>query len=196
MVPKPNVFVRLAVCISAVLAVVALVPASAGASPAIEAPDADTAFIDALNEIRVAGGLQPLLPHPGMSEASLSWTRWMTDNDTLQHADDIVTGSPPDWEKVGENVGRGANVEQLVEAFMASPGHAANVMDPSYTHIGVGTLVTADGLMYTTHRFAAAPIEIATPPPILAFSDDIVIPVEIDEDRLRAHYELLTSVGS
>ena len=39
-----------------------------------------------------------------------------------------------------------------MNAFIASPGHYANIVDPEFTHIGVG--VVWDGSrLFTTHRF-------------------------------------------
>ena len=41
---------------------------------------------------------------------------------------------------------------------MNSPGHRANIMDGSYTHIGIAVYThPSDGRIYTTHRFAALP---------------------------------------
>ncbi len=110
-----------------------------------------------------------------------------------------MTGAPADWTKAGENVGRGGTVDAVWDAFMASPSHAANVLDPAFTRIGVGVVRTPDGVLYTAHRFAGAPrtnrrspphppgtgatdrtadpvsgpVDLDAPPPIeLAFGDD------------------------
>ena len=60
----------------------------------------------------------------------------------------------------------GPNVNELMQAFIASPGHYKNLVDPSFTHIGVGTVRTPDGLMYTAHEFAS--IEGSVAPPVTA----------------------------
>lgn len=68
------------------------------------------------------------------------------------HASPISAGVTHPWAKLGENVGTGPDVGSIMNAFVASPGHYANIVDPEFTHIGVG--VVWDGnRMYTTHRF-------------------------------------------
>jgi hypothetical protein len=80
----------------------------------------------------------------------------MVNGSFLAHADDFLTGTPSNWIKVGENVGRGQSVNSLTSKFMTSPSHRANIMDESYTHIGIGVYIhPTDGRVYTTHRFAA-----------------------------------------
>ena len=119
------------------------------------APDDEARFIEHINAVRAAEGLGPLTLDTSMRDAARGWTYWMAENLTLAHADDIVTGTPANWSKAGENVGRGGSLDAVWEAFMASQSHAANVLDPSYTLVGIGVVWTDDGRLYTTHRFAA-----------------------------------------
>lgn len=137
-------------------------------------PKDERTYIANINSIREANGMRPLALDKNMRAAAREWTAWMADNATLQHADDIVTGAPSDWLKVGENVGRGGSVDSVWDAFLASPSHRANLLDPAYDLVGVGVLWTADGRLYTTHRFAStesgqqpapAPSATATPSP-------------------------------
>lgn len=44
----------------------------------------------------------------------------------------------PAFAAVGENVGMGPSCSGIHAAFMASPGHKANILDRDYTHLGVG----------------------------------------------------------
>lgn len=159
---------RRALCI-ALLALLAAVVAvtSVGAQEKnwTLAPEDEALFIDHINAERAAIGLGPLVLDTSMRDAARSWTYWMSENLTLAHADDIVTGAPSNWAKVGENVGRGGTLDAVMEAFMASPSHAANVLDPSYTLVGIGVVWTDDGRLYTTHRFAATSGGQEPPPP-------------------------------
>lgn len=159
---------RRAFCI-AVVALVAAVAAVATVGAQEKnwtlAPEDEARFVDHINAERAALGLGPLSLDTSMRDAARGWTYWMAENLTLAHADDIVTGAPADWAKVGENVGRGGTLEAVMEAFMASPSHAANVLDPSYTLVGIGVVWTDDGRIYTTHRFAAVSGAQEPPPP-------------------------------
>jgi hypothetical protein len=86
----------------------------------------------------------------------------------ISHAPRISAGVTQDWQKVGENVGRGPSVDPIMDAFIASPKHFENLMDPAFTKIGVG-VVWSGTTLYTTHRFmqlrGQAPPTPATEPP-------------------------------
>ncbi|MGI9622661.1 MAG: CAP domain-containing protein [Acidimicrobiales bacterium] len=119
------------------------------------APADEAEYVSNINDIRIANGLGPLMLDTNMREAARNWTYWMAENTTLAHADDIVTGAPADWLKVGENVGRGGALADIWQAFLDSPSHAANVLDPAFDLVGIGVVWTNEGRQYTTHRFAS-----------------------------------------
>jgi hypothetical protein len=56
------------------------------------------------------------------------------------------------WQAAGENVGRGPDVDGLHQAFMASPPHAAAILNPAYNRIVVG-VAARNGIFYATVRF-------------------------------------------
>lgn len=56
------------------------------------------------------------------------------------------------WRILGENVGVGSTVYGLHRAFMASPGHKANIMDRRFRNVGVG-IVSANGRIWVTIIF-------------------------------------------
>lgn len=118
-------------------------------------PEDEVQYIANINAVRASNGLGPLTLNVNMRDAARSWTYWMAENTTLAHSDDIVTGAPSDWLKVGENVGRGNALDAIWDAFLASPSHAANVLDPDFDFVGVGVVWTDEGRQYTTHRFAS-----------------------------------------
>ena len=157
----------LVTCLLAVL----LVPAFAGSGATAAAqtwtlgPAEEATYVANINAVRAANGLGPLSVDANMTAAARDWTIWMAENTTLQHATDIVTGAPSDWLKVGENVGRGSSLQSVWDAFLASPSHAANVLDPSYNLVGIGVVWTAEGRLYTTHRFASTPAGSPAPDP-------------------------------
>ena len=128
---------------------------------------AEAGFLSSINQQRASAGLAPLALNGSMSAAANGWALQMANGSFLAHAGDIVSGTPGGWTKVGENVGRGQSVSSLTSAFMASPGHRANIMDASYTHIGIAVYNhPSDGRMYTTHRFAALPGAAPAPAPV------------------------------
>ncbi len=103
-----------------------------------------------------------LIVHDELTALSRSWAQTMADAGEIFHADPISAGLSAPWLKLGENVGVGPTVPELMDAFEASPGHHANIVDPEFTHVGVG-VVWVGSTMYTTHRFMK--METAPPPP-------------------------------
>ncbi len=56
--------------------------------------------------------------------------------------------------RVGENIAYGnVSADALMDMWMASPGHRANILQPAYTHIGVGATRTGSGRVYATQNF-------------------------------------------
>ena len=144
------------------------IPAASAQGPSRDF-GAESGFLSSLNSQRAAGGLAPLVPNGSMTAAADGWAFSMASGSFLAHATagHIIGGTPGGWTKVGENVGRGQTVTSLTTAFMSSPSHRANVMDASYTHIGIAVYThPSDGRIYTTHRFAALPG--AAPAPVVA----------------------------
>ena len=55
------------------------------------------------------------------------------------------------WSAWGENVAAGApDAASVVTGWMNSPEHRANVLNPSYTDIGVGLAYSSNGTPYWT----------------------------------------------
>lgn len=53
-----------------------------------------------------------------------------------------------------ENIAYGQrSAQEVVTAWMGSPGHRANILSNSYTHTGVGAAKTASGTLYWTQMF-------------------------------------------
>ncbi len=129
----------------------------------------EASFVASLNSVRAGVGLPALTVNSQLANLSRAHAQVMADAGEIFHADPISAGYGGAWSKIGENVGVGANVSVLVDAFVASPGHYANIVDPSFTEVGVG-VVWKDGALYTTHRFLQVPgatttTTTAAPPP-------------------------------
>jgi hypothetical protein len=71
------------------------------------------------------------------------------------------------WQRLGENVGRGPTLQEIETAFMASPSHRENILDPGFTQLGVG--VTYDGKDYlyvaVIFRLPSGATAASPPPP-------------------------------
>lgn len=82
----------------------------------------------------------------------------------LLHAKELVDKP---WLKIGENLGISTYENDcygnaIGSSWMASPGHMANILDASYTQIGIGAAVSTTGQEYITVHFANVPIHQVT----------------------------------
>jgi hypothetical protein len=50
-----------------------------------------------------------------------------------------------------------------MNAFVASPAHYKNIVDPAYNYVGVGVTIGADGRMFVTQDFMAAGADAPAP---------------------------------
>jgi uncharacterized protein YkwD len=162
--------------VAVLLTLLALLLTPAG--PAIAGPEdpaADEArFVALVNQARAAAGVAPLTVDAELTGLARDWAAQMAAAGAISHAKPISAGVTQDWQKLGENVGKGPSVDPIMDAFIASPGHYANLMDPAFTKIGVG-VVWSGGVLYTTHRFMqlrgeqpAAVAPATTAPPVTA----------------------------
>ena len=99
-----------------------------------------------VNEQRAAHGLSPLTIDSTLSSMARIKSRDMKNNGYFSH-NSPVYGSPFQMMKqfgityrsAGENIAKGYSTAQaVVDAWMNSPGHRANILNASYTQIGVG----------------------------------------------------------
>lgn len=150
--------------VTALAAVLALSLAVLGSAPA-GAVDAGTesSFVAALNDVRARQGLAPLQVHGELVGVARAWADTMANGGEIWHNPDLAGQVTAPWTVVGENVGVGGDVRQLVDAFVASRAHYANIVDARYDWIGVGVTWGADGRMYTAHVFMD--MEASAPPP-------------------------------
>jgi uncharacterized protein YkwD len=111
-----------------------------GISSACESTPADrSAVIDQVNASRAQAGLPPLRENIALDRKADAWAQHLRNVCSLSHSQ-LSDGAPSDWMKLGENVGYGGNIAQVHDAYMHSPGHRANILDPSFTSIGAAAV--------------------------------------------------------
>ena len=102
--------------------------------------------IDLVNNIRVQNGLGKLTANWELSRIARYKSQDMHDNRYFSHTSPVY-GTPFDMIKnfgisfrtAGENIAQGyATPEAVVNGWMNSSGHRANILNASYTQIGVG----------------------------------------------------------
>lgn len=128
-------------------------------------PKTDTAVVNyenevirLVNEIRVKNGLNPLISDWELSRVARYKSQDMKDNNYFSHTSPVY-GSPFNMMKkfgisyktAAENIAKGQKTPQaVVNSWMNSSGHRANILNPSYKKIGVGYVASGN---YWTQMF-------------------------------------------
>ena len=111
-----------------------------------------------VNEIRAQHGLKALTYDWQLARVARYKSQDMKDNKYFSHTSPVY-GSPFQMMKsfgityrsAGENIARGQRSPQaVVDAWMNSSGHRANILNSSFTHIGVGYVASGN---YWTQMF-------------------------------------------
>ncbi|MCY8053717.1 CAP domain-containing protein [Bacillus inaquosorum] len=102
--------------------------------------------VELTNAERQKQGLKPLQIDETLSKSARAKSQDMKDKNYFDHQSPTY-GSPFDMMKsfgisyktAGENIAKGQKTpEEVVKAWMNSEGHRKNILNPNFTHIGVG----------------------------------------------------------
>ena len=111
-----------------------------------------------VNEIRQQNGLKPLTENWALSRVARYKSQDMLDNRYFSHTSPTY-GSPfqmikafgLSYRTAGENIAKGyASPQAVVNGWMNSSGHRANILNVSYTQIGIGYVAQGN---YWTQMF-------------------------------------------
>lgn len=114
--------------------------------------------VDLVNSERAKAGLKALQIDTKLTQSAQAKSQDMKNKNYFSHTSPTY-GSPFDqmkslgiaYKSAGENIAMGQrSATEVMDAWMKSPGHKANIMNPSYTHIGVGL---SDSGYYWTQQF-------------------------------------------
>lgn len=122
-------------------------PASAQA----DAVSDEAAFVARINDLRAGKGLAPLQVNANLVDKARAWSAGMAAAGRIWHST-LSDGVTENWKKLGENVGMGGSVDGLHRAFVNSPHHYENLVDPAFGHVGIG-IVMKGSTIYVTQVF-------------------------------------------
>lgn len=122
-----------------------------------------TEVVDLTNRERARAGLRPLAVDPALGTAAQAYSADMADRAFYSHTS--PEGSQP-WDRaaaagsrmrsIGENIACGQrSPAEVVEGWMNSPGHRANILKRDFTHIGIGFAGGGPAGTYWTQLFGA-----------------------------------------
>ncbi|TCN22228.1 spore coat assembly protein SafA/uncharacterized YkwD family protein [Mesobacillus foraminis] len=123
----------------------------------------ESQVIQLTNQERAKHGLRPLAANWELSRVARYKSADMRDKNYFSHTSPTY-GSPFTmiknfgiaYRSAGENIAAGQRTPQeVVNSWMNSPGHRANILNSSYTHIGVGHASGGSYGHYWTQMFIA-----------------------------------------
>jgi hypothetical protein len=121
-------------------------------------------FVALTNQLRVSHGLNPLAVSGTLVSVARPWSSNMAAAGAISHNMNLPNEVSLAWEKLGENVGVGGTVDSIQNAFIASPHHYENLVDPVYNYVGIG-VVDSGGRIWVTVDFMQLGSVPATAPP-------------------------------
>jgi uncharacterized protein YkwD len=129
-------------------------PAATSATSAVAKARAQ--ILTLVNQQRATAGCQPLTASSALDTLSQNFSDDMAARGFFDHTD--PDGNTP-WDRAkklgitnlgGENIARGqADVQAVMDAWMNSPGHRANILDCDYKTLGVGIHFGTGGPWWT-----------------------------------------------
>lgn len=101
--------------------------------------------ISRVNTERRSRGLNPLKISKNLMESARRWSGRQAEQKRMYHSG---------WPGIAENVARGQkNPSEVMRAWLNSPGHRANILNPRYSEMGAGVVVASDGQPFWTQQF-------------------------------------------
>jgi peptidoglycan hydrolase-like protein with peptidoglycan-binding domain len=129
--PKTTVRPRRATALAA--ACTALV---AGTASATAHASTGHSYLDTLNHERATRGVAPLQTSADLTQVAQAWARELAATEVLRHNPGLES-EVAHWRTLGENVGDGASLWSLANAFWNSPAHRENILDPRFSQVGI-----------------------------------------------------------
>ncbi len=122
-----------------------------GSEPKVDEAEPLAALLELINRERVQAGLKPLVRSAALDRIAQAHSADMVDNHFVGHQSP-VTGGPQDrvlrsgvqLAFFGENVALATSPSVAHRMLMNSPGHRRNILDPRFSHVGIGVATRSD----------------------------------------------------
>lgn len=135
------------------------VTSTASASSASTSTDEKRAF-DLLNADRASNGLKALKFNSQLTNLGEKYAQDMINRNFFSHTNpegqspfDRMKQAGISYSYAGENIAINSNVTTAEQAFMNSSGHRANILNTTYTEVGIGVRYDANGSAHVVQEF-------------------------------------------
>lgn len=123
---------------------------------------AEAQVLALVNEERASAGCSPLTANDRLTRAADDYSDVMASSGVMSHTGPDgstmttrVEAAGYQWSTLGENIARGqADAASVMDSWMNSPGHRANILNCSFEELGVGVHF-GDGGPWWTQNFGA-----------------------------------------
>jgi uncharacterized protein YkwD len=110
-------------------------------------PDLETQMLELVNRERAAVGLKPLAPDPELTEVARKHSADMSARGYFAHVNpegqspfDRMAAAGVKFRSAGENLALAPTLQIAHTGLMNSPGHRANILQPSFGRVGIGIM--------------------------------------------------------
>lgn len=102
-------------------------------------------MVELVNQERTKAGLKPLTVDPRLTELARLKCKDMVQHGYFDHYSptygqfwDMLKNAGIAYSYCGENLAGNSTVENAHDRLMQSPGHRKNILNPNFTHVGIG----------------------------------------------------------
>ncbi|WP_312519753.1 CAP domain-containing protein [Anaerospora sp.] len=113
-----------------------------------------------MNADRKANGLSELKSNSKLNGVAQTYAQDMINRGFFSHYNpegkspfDRMQAAGISYKTAGENLAKNTDVTAAEKAFMASSGHRANILNNTYTDVGIGVRHASDGSVYVVQEF-------------------------------------------
>ena len=113
-----------------------------------------------LNQDRAASGLPALKANSQLTRLAENYALDMIKRGYFSHYSpegqspfDRMNQAGISYQTAGENLAQNVSVTAAEKAFMNSSGHRANILNSSFTEVGIGVVHSPDGSVYVVQEF-------------------------------------------
>ena len=106
--------------------------------------------LDRLNAVRGQNGAAPVANDQAAVQYACSWSAQMAASGNFVHSAGTTRSAAVGGCGNGENIAAGPLSYDLFDLWVGSPAHFTNMVNPQYTHAGIGYVTDAQGVRYGT----------------------------------------------
>jgi uncharacterized protein YkwD len=119
-------------------------PETLPVAPKFQLHPVEEQIIAATNAERARYGLPGFAMDPGLMESARRHAAWMTNYRSMVHS----------GQNVAENIAMGQpSAQWVLQTWMNSSGHRANILNPGHRRIGVAAYQTPEGTIFWCQQF-------------------------------------------